>query len=119
MCDGSSATMQHKGTKWVIGLFVLLVCLIEIQYMIIDLRLKANLQLLESAVRQISLLDSVSLPKSSPHLQDRHDGPFSEELLTGARNKTFLRQSTQQQSVEDFQQAESAKTTSESQYYNE
>jgi hypothetical protein len=69
MCDGSSSAMQHKGMKWVWRLFVLLVCLIEIQYMIIDYRLKANLQLLESAVHQMSLLDFGSLPKTSPHLQ--------------------------------------------------
>jgi hypothetical protein len=65
--------------------FALLVCLIEIQYMIIDCRLKANFQLLESAVLQISLLDSMPVPNTSPYLQK-----FSEVLVKVTLKNTFL-----------------------------
>ncbi len=69
-------------------LFVLLVCLVEMKYMLIDYRLKANLQLLKSTLHEISQLDSGPLPNSATYLRKGGgDGSLSEESLIAVASK--------------------------------
>jgi hypothetical protein len=84
--------------KWATRFLVVLVCLVEIQYMIIDYRLRANLQLLQSALHEISLLsDSEPLPNTPTNLRSSGGSSFSEELLTVVvRKNSSLRRPTPQ-----------------------
>jgi hypothetical protein len=89
--------------KRALVLFVLLVCLVEIHYVIIDFRLKANLQLLESTLQEISQLDSGPLPNTATFLRKSGDGSLGEELIAVASKNSSLRRPTPH-SVLDFQQ---------------
>jgi hypothetical protein len=73
MGDGPSSITQQRGTKWALVSFVLL-CLVEIQYLMIDYRLKANLQLLQSTLHEIRQLDSGPLPNTAVYLRKSGDG---------------------------------------------
>jgi hypothetical protein len=87
MGDGPSSTTQQKGTKWALVSFVLLVCLIEIQYAMIDYRLEANLQVLRSTLHEIRQLDSGPLPNTATDLRKSGDGSLNEESLIAVASK--------------------------------
>jgi hypothetical protein len=87
MGDGSSSTTQQKGTNWALVTFALLVCLVEIQYVVIDYRLQANLQLLKSTLHVIRQLDSGPLPNTAAYLRKSGDGSLSEEPLIAVASK--------------------------------
>jgi hypothetical protein len=59
--------------KRIVGIVVLLVCLVELQYLVVDRRLKANVQLLRSTLHEIqtsSTGDKAATEQS--HHQNRH-----------------------------------------------
>jgi hypothetical protein len=105
MGDESPSTAQHKGKKWALVSLVLLVCLVEIQYVMIDYRLNANLQLLQSTLHQIRQLDSGPLPNTATYLRKSGDGSLSEESLIAVASKnSSLRRPVTPHNVLDFQQ---------------
>jgi hypothetical protein len=95
MGDGPSSTTQQKATKWAIVSFVLLVCLVEIQYVMIEYRLEANLRLLKSTLHEIRQLDSGPLPNAVAYLRKSGDGSLNEEPLIAVASKhSSLRRQT-------------------------
>jgi hypothetical protein len=82
-------------------LFLLLVCLVEMgKYMMIDYRLNANLQLLKSALHEVSQLDSGPLPNTATYLRKSGVVSLSEE----SSKNSSLRRPTPAHSVIDQQQ---------------
>lgn len=106
MGDESSSTTQHKGLKWALVSLVFLVCLAELQCVLIDYRLKANLQLLKSALHEIRQLDSGPPSNMATYLRKSGDGSLSEESLIAVASKhSSLRRPTSH-SVLDFQRVD-------------
>jgi hypothetical protein len=90
--------------KWLLVSFVLMVCLTEIQYFMIDYRLKANLQLLKSTLHEIRQLDLRPLPNTATYLRKSSDGSLSEEsLILVASKLSSLRRQTSHSAVLGFQ----------------